>query len=171
MKIFIWSHSGPRSNNHEIAEAVRRIHEEKGDSTYSFVSEDVLLTEDNIPEYQKELKSADMVYFVYPIHWGSYPHKMKEAIDRLLTYGFAYEYSDDGQPIPLLTGKVAKIITSSGHPNEYYGNHLESIHSLAEKTILGFVGMKVLGAFNAGGRKHGKIEGLLNKEILDFIKK
>jgi hypothetical protein len=63
------------------------------------------------------------------------------------------------------------VVTTSGHPNEYYIEQLKAIHYLADKTLLGFVGIESLGAINLGGRHGGKIEGFPEQEVVAFVNK
>lgn len=169
MNIFIWSQFNNESNNKVITDVIKSEHEAKGDVVYNLVAEDATLDEASIAKYQEELKKADFVYINYPIHWGSYPNKLKATIDSVLTYGFAYEYTPEGMPNGLLFGKKAKIITTSGHPNEYYVDQLKAIHYLTEKTLLGFVGIETVSAINFGGKTHGKTEGFPIEEIKSFV--
>ncbi len=168
MNIFIWAQSKSDSNNSVIVETIKKEHEAKGDLVYVLSAEEASFDNDSISSYQSELKKADMVYLAYPIHWGSYPFMFKKSIDSILAYGFAYEYKD-GLPVGLLSGKTAKIITTSGHPKEYYVDQLKAIHYLAEKTIINFVGIDSKGAVNVGGRTHGDINGLNLSEVITLI--
>lgn len=172
MKIFIWAYSVGGSNNTRIAEAILHEHRDMGDAVDTLVASELSFDDETLAAYRKKIADADLIYFVYPIHWGSYPWLYKRTIDELLSYGFAYEYSKDGTtPIPLLSGKRARVITTSGHKNQEYVKQLESIHYLAQKTILNFVGMQYEGALNLGGRKHDHREDLDVQAVKVFIHK
>lgn len=154
MNVFIWAYSVGGSNNAAIAEAILGEHSERGDKVDTLVAMDLSFDEGTLEAYREKIKKADLIYFVYPIHWGSYPWKYKQTIDTLLSYGFAYEFAKDGTtPVPLLTKKRARVITTSGHDTQEYVKQLESIHYLAQKTVLGFIGMEYEGALNLGGRR------------------
>ena len=150
-----------------ITKLIQDHHQE--DKVYTLYSDDADLSESGIEEIQKHLSQADMVYMTYPIEWGSYPYSYKETIDKLLTYGYAYEMGEQGTK-GLLNKKKAKIITTTGHPNEYYQEQLKSIHYLNRNTVLEFVGIEVTGALNIGGRHHGKTEGFPADEVTAFLK-
>lgn len=169
MNIFIWAQSKTNSNNAVIVETIKKEHELKGDSVYILSAEDATFDNDSITSYQSELKKSEMVYLTYPIQWGSYPNLFKKTLDSILTYGFAYEYTPEGMPNGLLKGKSGKVITTSGHPNEYYVDQLKAIHYLTDKTVISFVGMEMIGAINLGGRTHGKTEGISVDEIKSFV--
>lgn len=171
MNIFIWANGRTGSNNGLIVDTLVSEHNKKGDTIFTLNAESASFDEASIKNYQDELKKADFVYFTYPVHWGSYPNMFKKTVDSILTYGYAYEYSAEGMPVALLTGKKAKIITTAGHPNEYYVEQLKAIHYLAEKTILGFTGIESIGAINFGGRTRDKVEGFPIEELVSFINK
>ncbi len=171
MNIFIWANGEEGSNNNLIVDTIKKEHTTKGDNIFILSGVDAKFGEVDIKNYQDELKKADFVYFTYPVQWGSYPNIFKKTVDSVLTYGYAYEYTTEGMPKALLTGKKAKIITTSGHPNEYYVDQLKAIHYLAEKTILGFVGIETVSTINFGGRTKNKLEGFNVDELVAFINK
>lgn len=171
MNIFIWGAKRSQSNNNEINKLIVSEHQTKGDTVYTFIAEDAVYTEETIKQYQAEITKADFIYVTYPIQWGSYPAAFKKSLDTLLSYGFAYSYNADGTVNQLLTGKKGKVVTTSGHPNEYYVDQLKAIHYLVDKTFLGFVGIKSQGALNIGGRSQGKIEGFPTEEVIAFVNK
>lgn len=169
MNIFIWANSVGDSNNNLIAETIKKEHEAKGDNVYTLIAEKAEYTETSIKNYQDELKKADFVYLAYPIQWGSYPNLFKKTLDSVLAYGFAYEKTAEGGIKQLLTGKKGKVVTTSGHPNEYYVEQIKAIHYLAGNTILGFTGIESVGAINLGGRTHGNTEGFSMEELKGFV--
>ncbi len=76
------------------------------------------LTKDVIAEHQKIAK-ADGLAFIYPLWWSDCPAKMKGWFDRVLTLGYAYFYSDEGEKGTHIAIKKAAVITSAGHSEEY----------------------------------------------------
>lgn len=68
---------------------------------------------------QAKVASADALAFIAPIHFCSFPSILKGWIDRVFTYGFAFELTSEGWHgdvngrIPLLHHQRALIMTST----------------------------------------------------------
>lgn len=75
------------------------------------------LSEEN-QKYQKLIKEANKLIFIYPTWWQNLPAILKGFIDRVFVGGFAFRYRL-GVPMPLLRGKKAAIFTASGGPHLY----------------------------------------------------
>ncbi|GFP74298.1 NAD(P)H-dependent oxidoreductase [Clostridium fungisolvens] len=86
----------------------------------------------DIKEEQDQIKWADVITFVFPVWWASMPAILKGYIDRVFSYGFAYEYVD-GAPNGLLKGKKVVIFSTTGTPNEMYA--ASGMHKSMEQTI------------------------------------
>jgi len=72
----------------------------------------------NIAEEQSALLAADTIVFQFPFYWYSVPGIMKEWIDKVLTYGFAY-----GSNGTKLHGKRFLVsITVGGSEDAYQHN-------------------------------------------------
>ena len=65
---------------------------------------------------QDALRNADCVVFQFPFYWYSVPGIMKEWMDQVLTYGFAYGSTGDK-----LNGKHFLVSTTVGGPADAYG--------------------------------------------------
>lgn len=89
---------------------------------------------------QEKILSADELIFVFPIWWGDAPAIMKNWIDCNFGAGFAFKY-ENGKSIGLLTGKTARIITTSGAPSFFY-KILLHIQLLWNMNRIGFCGIK-----------------------------
>ena len=64
---------------------------------------------------QAALRKADVIVWQFPIYWYSAPAKMKQWIDDVLAYGFAYGSGGDA-----LKGKKLLIsVTTGGSKDEY----------------------------------------------------
>ncbi|MBM7097685.1 NAD(P)H-dependent oxidoreductase [Bacillus sp. H-16] len=86
---------------------------------------------------------ADAITFLFPLWWGSFPAAGKGYLDRVLSYGVAYGL-DGEKPIPLLTGKKAAIICTTGAPSEEYaasGMH-QTMNRLFDEAIFRFCGLE-----------------------------
>jgi NAD(P)H dehydrogenase (quinone) len=73
---------------------------------------------EDIKREQEVLSSADYVHFVFPIWWTGLPAMVKGYIDRVFTYGYAYEMKD-GNLVGLLNKKLT-IVNTHGFPSDYY---------------------------------------------------
>jgi len=69
---------------------------------------------------QKALIESDVIIFQYPFHWYSMPGMLKEWLDKVFLYGFAYGSTGDK-----LNGKEFLISTTIGGPADSYkeGGH------------------------------------------------
>jgi glutathione-regulated potassium-efflux system ancillary protein KefG len=64
---------------------------------------------------QEALRGADAIVFQFPFYWYSVPGILKEWMDQVLTYGFAYGSTGDK-----LKGKRFLVSTTVGGPAEAY---------------------------------------------------
>jgi glutathione-regulated potassium-efflux system ancillary protein KefG len=64
---------------------------------------------------QRLLVEHDTVVLQFPWYWYSVPGLLKEWMDQVLTYGFAY--GSDGNA---LRGKTLRVVTSTGGPDASY---------------------------------------------------
>jgi len=69
---------------------------------------------------QKSLLESDVIIFQFPFHWYSIPGILKEWLDKVFLYGFAYGGAGD-----MLNGKEFLISTTVGGPAVSYqeGRH------------------------------------------------
>ena len=99
--------------------------------------------EPDLQEFQKNLKWADHLVFIYPNWWSAMPAGMKGVFDRTILPGFAFKFLEDGSLLKLLKGKTARVIsTTSGlHPllfRAIVGDYTNEI----KKGILRFCGVE-----------------------------
>ncbi|MBY4677447.1 NAD(P)H-dependent oxidoreductase [Marinobacterium arenosum] len=69
----------------------------------------------DIEAEQRALQSADLIVLQYPIHWYNAPGLLKEWMDRVLQYGFAYGSQGDK-----LHGKGFMVSVTVGGPENSY---------------------------------------------------
>lgn len=70
----------------------------------------------DVAREQQLLRDHDTVVWQFPWHWYSVPGVLKEWMDQVLTYGFAY-----GSQGTALRGKRLQLVTSTGGPEVTYG--------------------------------------------------
>lgn len=157
--LVVFAHPNPNSFGKGIVDAAVKASEEKGADVrvrdlYEIGFEPVLKPADfvafqsgKVPEdirvEQEHIKWADVITFVYPVWWASFPAILKGYVDRVFSYGFAYEYVD-GAPNGLLKGKKGLFFSTTGTPNDIYaanGMH-NSMKQTTDQGIFNFSGIE-----------------------------
>lgn len=158
--LILLMHPSSDSFNRAICEQVKTALEDGGNTVdvrdiYQ-LSFDPVLTQQ---EYEASLKGdypsdilreqayidlADEIIIIFPVWWGGFPACGKGYIDRVLSYGFAYEL-DGETPLPKLTGKSASLVFTTGAPESVWkgsGLH-QAMVQLVDESILQFCGIKL----------------------------
>ncbi|SFE59778.1 NAD(P)H-dependent oxidoreductase [Thermophagus xiamenensis] len=110
------------------------------------------IKEGRIPEdiYREQtlIKEADIISFIYPLWWGSFPAILKGYFDRVLTNGFAFKISSNG-PEGLLKGKKVVLHTSMGNSVEEYEKKgiLDAFRQIHGDEVFGFCGIEIAGHY------------------------
>ncbi len=161
--LLVYTHPNPQSFNHAILQTVQQALEKKGHQAsvrdlYAMKFQPVLTGEDiaalrsgkipaDIAQEQEEIRSADVIGFVYPVWWTGLPAILKGYVDRVLSYGFAYAYGANGNIEKLLTGKKGFLISTHGTPSDIYESigMLESMKKTSDTGILDFCGIETVG--------------------------
>ncbi|MCV6601326.1 MAG: NAD(P)H-dependent oxidoreductase [Cohaesibacter sp.] len=69
---------------------------------------------------QARLLAHDVIVLQHPLHWYSAPSILKEWLDQVLGYGFAYGQDAKGDVVLALAGKYIFHAVSCGSPKEAY---------------------------------------------------
>jgi NAD(P)H dehydrogenase (quinone) len=133
--LIIFAHPNPKSFGKAIEETVIKASETKGFSTkvkdlYKESFNPVLGASDfeafgsgkipaDIKAEQDLIAWADVISLVYPTWWTGLPAILKGYIDRVFSYGFAYEVKD-GAVVGLLKGKKVRLFSTTGTPGAVY---------------------------------------------------
>lgn len=72
-----------------------------------------------VAEYQQKIDEADCLVFAFPIWWSTMPAVLKGFLDKVLLYGYAYTYGENGMLEGLLS-KQAVVITTMETPNSMF---------------------------------------------------
>ncbi|CAM4398085.1 NAD(P)H dehydrogenase (quinone) [Paenibacillus endophyticus] len=143
-----------QSNGHEVS--VRDLN--KLGFNPVLTTEDITaLREGNIPAdiktEQEFLAKADVVTFIYPIWWTGLPAILKGYVDRVFSYGFAYQYNAEGGIDKLLSGKKGLIVNTYGTPGEIYESigMNDSLKQTSGDGIFEFSGIEVVDHLLFGG--------------------
>ncbi len=155
--VVIYAHPNPMSFNSAIAAVVREELEKKGAQVkfkdlYAMNWNPVLSAKDfegyhkgnlseDVKTEQADISGADVIIMVAPVWWYSIPAILKGYIDRVLSIGFAYEYTPTG-PRGMLTGKNALLITTCGadESTAQKGGMVDGITKSVVNAVFGFSG-------------------------------
>ncbi|GAK11795.1 NAD(P)H-dependent oxidoreductase [Geomicrobium sp. JCM 19039] len=95
-------------------------------------------------------RSATAVTFIYPIWWGSFPAIGKGYLDRVLSYGFAYEL-DGETPIPKMNEKPLGMIYTTGSPTSSWAKKEKACaEGIVKASIADFCGFKMVEPLHLG---------------------
>lgn len=151
--LVIFAHPKPTSLNAAIKDTVVEALKKRGDSVevrdlYALNFNPVLQFDgsgkDEVLVEQKYIADADEIVVVNPIWWFSMPAMLKGYIDRVLTYGFAYAYGDNGVD-GLLKGKKITIVNTAGGTQESYagGGFDVALNRTIAQGIYAFCGLEI----------------------------
>lgn len=115
-------------------------------------------------DFQKKIKDANRLLFIYPTWWSNMPAILKGWLDRVFVSGFGFIYKS-GIPIGQLKGKKAAVFTASGSPRIYsfFWTKERSLKILTHD-ILHFCGIKTK-SFRFGSARQ------LNEQTQNGLKK
>lgn len=105
----------------------------------------------DVAREQKLLLAHDRIIFQFPLYWFSSPAILKEWLDKVFAYGFAY-----GHEGTKLVGKEAQIVISAGSPVAEYSAEGYNRFTLEEyllplKASITYTGMEFKSIFAVGG--------------------
>ena len=136
------------------------------------LNKDTSVAED-VKVEQDYLDWAEVVTFIYPI-WWMIPAMVKGYFDRVFSYEYAYEYTEDG-PKGLLTDKKVFRLNSMGtHREVYEKNGLRrDYESVIDEGILQSTGMKVIESklFGPSPREDKELGDKYLEEVKEIISK
>lgn len=157
--LVVYAHPNPKSFCKGILDTVVRASEEKGADVrvrdlYQIGFDAILKADDlmgykrgklpsDIAEEQEHIRWADVITFVYPVWWAQFPAILKGYVDRVFSYGFAYEYVH-GVLNGLLKGKKALLFCTLGISNEEYeaSGMNNSMKQTSDESIFHFCGIQ-----------------------------
>jgi NAD(P)H dehydrogenase (quinone) len=135
--LFVYAHPNPESFTASIISRLVEKAKEKNHLTeirdlYTLKFDPILSSNDfealrsgNIPAdikiEQDLISKADVVVMVYQLWWTQFPAMLKGYIDRVFSYGFAYQFGKKGLE-GMLNGKKVFLVTNTGTPTDVYEN-------------------------------------------------
>lgn len=158
--LIVYAHPYKKSFNHAILERTTKILKNRGDSVdlidlHQDGFEPVYTTQELalfskgetldslVSKYQKKLKKADNIIFIFPIWWSSCPAVIKGFFDKVMKQKFAYTVDSMGVRGLLTNIKSATVITTSTSPTWYLkykcGNFVKSVFIKAMLKQVGII--------------------------------
>jgi NAD(P)H dehydrogenase (quinone) len=127
---------------------------------------------EDVSTEQEYILWAEILILIHPIWWTGLPAILKGYIERVFSYGFAYQY-DQGIQQGLLAGKQAIIINTQGKSGkEYQDSGMDKALSLtSDQGIYTYCGMTVKHHFffEKADRANPEIIGQWIKEITSIL--
>ncbi len=154
--LIIYCHPNPKSFNHAVygrlESELKKSHEVRTRDLYALKFNPVLDGQDlgelqagkvsaDIAAEQAEILWADRLAFVYPLWWFGRPALLKGYIDRVLSYGFAFEYGPNGGR-GLLHHKKALVLMTTGTPEVILGTAQNALPTSMRDGTLKFCGIQ-----------------------------
>lgn len=112
--LVLYAHPAPHKSrlNRRLVQAARAVEGVTVRDLYELYPDFVI----DVEEEQRLLAAHDVIVLQHPFYWYSAPSIVKEYLDLVLTYGWAF--GDGGSA---LNGKVFLQAISAGGPEEVYG--------------------------------------------------
>jgi NAD(P)H dehydrogenase (quinone) len=100
---------------------------------------------EDIRREQAFIRDAQVITFLFPIWWASMPAMLKGYVDRVFSYGFAWEMRQDSIE-GKLRGRKGMIVTSSAAPMIYLETtgELRAFTVTQDFAIMGVCGIHVV---------------------------
>lgn len=157
--LIVYAHPNPDSFNHAILENMSFGLQEEGHQVrikdlYKENFDPVLRADDlallqtgEVPDSilieQESLRWAEGLVFIYPLWWFGRPAILKGWFDKVLTNGFAFEYSDTGLRGMLHHHRALAVITAGGTEAFFKQNDAEPlVHRPMTEGTLAFCGIE-----------------------------
>ncbi|MEP5153168.1 NAD(P)H-dependent oxidoreductase [Planktotalea sp.] len=125
--------------------------------------------ESDLLTFQAQVEWAEHIVLSTPMWWGGVPAKLKGLFDRALLPGWAFDPRTlkMGMPMPLLTGRTARIFVTSDTPDFFFGLlYRKALFRQLKGQIFKFVGItpaKITHFASAGKAGPDKVETWLTK--------
>lgn len=130
----------------------------------------------DVEKHQKKLLEYDEIIILSPVQWYNTTPIMRRYLNDVLTTGYAFNYSEKGEPLPAkLKGKKIRMFTTSfGDEHSYTKNGLNmfSIKELFSwlHSTANYIGMHYLGHENIYG-VYGKSPESFREEAKKIVEK
>lgn len=120
----------------------------------------------DVQKEQALLMQYDKIVFQFPFYWYSYPPLMKQYIDEVFTYGFAYGSEGDK-----LHGKKVALGVTIGGDKEAYTHEGRNRYTIDElllpfKATTNLIGVDYVGHYD----QHGTVMKATDEELIEGTK-
>ncbi|WGE31865.1 NAD(P)H-dependent oxidoreductase [Actinobacillus genomosp. 2] len=155
--LIIYAHPNPQSFNHAILSQaiqasqdhqviVRDLYQLDFNPNLTWQELQNSFTSQYPAEIQTEhqyWQQADVITLIYPLWWMGFPAILKGYLDRVLSYGFAYQ-NGEIESIGLLKSKKIQQFVTLGNSNEKYAQKgfLKSLDDTLGNGIFQFCGIE-----------------------------
>lgn len=98
-----------------------------------------------LEQFQNDLEWCEHFVLMTPMWWGGLPAKLKGLFDRTLLPGWAFDTRrmKRGMPMPMLTGRTARVLVTSDTPDLFFRMlYHRALFRQIKGQILGFIGIK-----------------------------
>lgn len=134
--------------------AVRRV--DLADTAFESVRSSSDFNEGKVPHDIKAIQDtiswADHILVIFPLWMGSMPGRFKMLLEQVFRPGFALDYSQEGFPGKMLSGKSADIVVTMGMPTiAYEGFYFSHGIRNLRRNILQFCGINPVKVTYFGG--------------------
>ena len=125
-------------NFHPEEKESKKGNEVIADINKGSVHEVVHASAKTVEEWQTLLKSDETLILVAPIYWWGASYEFDRWMQNVFSYGFAYQYTENGIPEGLLKGRAFQLHMTHGTPTAYATKMLENIKERMTIGIFGF---------------------------------
>lgn len=94
-------------------------------------------------EWKDIISGKDKLILVAPVYWWGVGYEFDKWIQEVLSYEYAFIYSDEGVPKGLLNGRQFEMHMTQGTPKGHSKIMQENIMQRMDIGIFGFCGAKV----------------------------
>ncbi len=157
--LIVLSHPDTKSFSHAIAKRFMEGAKEAGHTceladlhaeefnpcwTMSDIENDGTSPPEDILKEQSRISKCDAVCFVFPLFWFGMPAMLKGWIDRVWSWGWAYDQLDDHNKSLQKNRTAIMLIPAGANPNSWepYAEIENSMRNIWETGTLGYFGFK-----------------------------
>lgn len=143
--LIIMAHSNP--NDSKINKRIKHTLENEEDIIYKDIKSLYQDYNFDVKKEQEALMNAQKIIFQFPLYWWTAPAILKQWMDDIYTYGFAYKYDDKGawKALKLQNKEFQMIVTIGGSEEDYKNMNVKVKDCLSSYSITASaLGMKEL---------------------------
>lgn len=101
------------------------------------------VTDKTAEEWKAIISTDEKLILVAPTYWWGLSYEFDRWAQNVLSYGFAYQYNQEGMPEGLLNGRAFELHTTQGTPFAYATKLRANMKERLEVGVFGFCNAKV----------------------------